>query len=166
MHAYTCVLYEMSISRGAFCSDAFTMSGVDKYISLLTRIFPAHVLLISSLNPLNVSGDRIARIASFSHSIIPTNWSLLPFQPVSSSHDFSQLSNSTNHSLNSGTLVGNAYGFSQSIRSSTFEFRVLSLFLSHSCVFILPPFRVFCNLSEQQYPELYAQARWSGRFGL
>ena len=35
------------------------MSGVDKYISLLTRISPAHVLLISSLNPLNGSGDRI-----------------------------------------------------------------------------------------------------------
>jgi len=88
MHAYTCVLSEMIVRAplDVFCSGAFTMSGVDKYLYHLTAHLhlPARVLLISSLNLVNVSGDRIRiRIASVSRSIIPTNWSLLPFQPVS-----------------------------------------------------------------------------------
>jgi hypothetical protein len=43
----------------AFCSDAFTVSGVNKDISPLARVSPFRVILISSLNPVNVASDRI-----------------------------------------------------------------------------------------------------------
>lgn len=121
------------------------MSGVDKYISLFTHISPTRILLISSLNPVNVSSDWI-RSAHVIHALDnPDKLVFLPFQPVSFSRDFSQLSNPTNHSLTPALSLVTPADFRSPYAFRTFEFHMFSLslflFLYHSRVFISPPFR-------------------------
>lgn len=93
----------------AFCSDASTVSGVDKYISLARLRLFARVLLISSLNPVNVSDDRIRSVTHFilTLPIIPTNWSLSRLPGPLGPHplDFLQLSSPTSRSLIPGALI-------------------------------------------------------------